>query len=313
MEGLPDYEAKITVEENLLSEKRLHLETLNERASDLRTNLNTVNNELKKCQSRLINVQKLDSEGVCPECERPLGEHKPQLVSKYNDEIAISIEKQNALNESLTTLGSQITEKKSEISVVESRIAELKELVVERERKIDLISQLKERVATLEATIGQANSDITALGEITFDQQQLDTALSSQEDIKSRYDKYNTKLGRVASLEATKQEKLDQMSILKNFGTILESLKKEQQDVGFSEEEVAKVKTALEDISTVIEKVTETIHSEEKDLSEQKSKIENYTRELEKDSTHREQYSRMERMLRFLRYTRMSSTIIKPR
>jgi|APEBP8051072266_1049373.scaffolds.fasta_scaffold03947_2 exonuclease SbcC len=295
MEGLPDYEAKITVEENLLSEKRLHLETLNERASDLRTNLNTVNNELKKCQSRLINVQKLDSEGVCPECERPLGEHKPQLVSKYNDEIAISIEKQNALNESLTTLGSQITEKKSEISVVESRIAELKELVVERERKIDLISQLKERVATLEATIGQANSDITALGEITFDQQQLDTALSSQEDIKSRYDKYNTKLGRVASLEATKQEKLDQMSILKNFGTILESLKKEQQDVGFSEEEFAKVKTALEDISTVIEKVTETIHSEEKDLSEQKSKIENYTRELEKDSTHREQYSRMER------------------
>ncbi|MBK6679490.1 MAG: hypothetical protein IPG53_05425 [Ignavibacteriales bacterium] len=53
MEGLPDYEAKITVEENLLSEKRLHLETLNERASDLRTNLNTVNNELKKCQSQV--------------------------------------------------------------------------------------------------------------------------------------------------------------------------------------------------------------------------------------------------------------------
>ncbi|MBK6679491.1 MAG: hypothetical protein IPG53_05430 [Ignavibacteriales bacterium] len=112
------------------------------------------------------------------------------MVSKYNDEIAISIEKQNALNESLTTLGSQITEKKSEISVVESRIAELKELVVERERKIDLISQLKERVATLEATIGQANSDITALGEITFDQQQLDTALSSQEVTKSQNNKY---------------------------------------------------------------------------------------------------------------------------
>ncbi len=293
--GLHDYESKITTEESLLKEKKQHLETLNERDTELKASLASVSDELKGKQTRLKKVEKLDSEGVCPECERPLGEHKPQLVSKYNDEIKKLSAKRDTLNASLTSIASQIKEKKEEISKIESAIVELKELITQRDTKIALLAQLQEQASSFEASISQANSDIAALGEITFDQKQLDKALQSQNEIKSRYDNYNTKLGKVASLEATQKEKENQDATLQKLQADLVTLKQKQHAIGFSEEELTKAKNALEEISGEIEKVTASIHTEELALSEQKSKIEQYTRDIENDTTHREKHASLER------------------
>ncbi len=292
---LPDYEGQISTEENLLNEKKQHLVTLKERETELRSTITSISDELKGKQTRLKKVENLDSEGVCPECERPLGEHKPQLVTKYNEEISALTERLETLKGSLTALSSQINEKNDEISSIETKISGLKELVVQRDKKIALVAQLNEQVATLNTTIEQANADIIALGEITFDQALLDAAVTNQTEIKKRYDLYNKKLGEVAALDATKQEKARLQTTLHELRTRLETLTVQQQEVGFSEEELTKAKIALEEISGEIEKVTETIHTEELVLSQHKSKIDQYTRDLENDRTHREDYSRLVR------------------
>ncbi|KAA0249368.1 MAG: hypothetical protein EDM75_13365 [Chlorobiota bacterium] len=254
-----------------------------------------MSDELKGKQARLKKVEKLDSEGVCPECERPLGEHKPQLVARYNEEITALVSRRNTLNDSLTTVSSQTAEKKEEISAVESKISGLKNLVVQRDKKIALVAQLNEQVATLNASIKQATADITALGEITFDQTVLDAAMTDRIEIKSRYDLYNKKLGEVAALDATRQEKAGLETTLLRLRTELESLTVQQQEVGFSEEELTRAKTALEEVSGEIEKVTNAIHTEELALSEQRSRIDQYARDLENDRTHREDHARLVR------------------
>lgn len=304
LQALPDYEGQIATEQNLLNEKIQHLETLKERETELRAAITSVSDELKVKQTRLKKVEKLDSEGVCPECERPLGEHKPQLVARYNEEISALTARRNTLNDSLTTALSQITEKKEEILSVETKISGLKELVVQRDKKIALVAQLNEQVATLNATIEQANADIIALGEVNFDQAQLDAALMNRAEITLRYDLYNKKLGEIAALDATRQEKAGLETTLLRLRTELESLTVQQQEVGFSEEELTKAKTALEEISGEIEKVTNAIHTEELALSEQRSRIDQYRHDLENDRAHREEHSTLVRDIELFRVYR---------
>lgn len=287
LEKLPDYASKINTKENLLSEKKEHISTQRERENELQASIQSISDELKTKQKRLEKVVKLGADGNCPECERPLREHQPKLVEKYESEIKALLTKKRVLDEKYQDASAQRKTKESEIEDVENNLKELRQKLALKEQKSLLIEEKQKKIAEFDAQIQTAELDIAALGEIKFDQKMLDKAQERLAEIKLRYDKYQKMLGEVKALDKTKSSKSDEENKLKEYETELKNLQKEQNSLSFSEESLKAEKEALVKISDIVEDLTDSIHKIELEISETNSNMKQLNESLEQDAKKR--------------------------
>lgn len=222
--------------------------------SDMKSNLGIQESMRTEARKNLARARSLGEEGICPTCERPLGEHCAQLIQKY--ELALS------------GAEAQIAAKKKEIQAQADRLSGVTTSRSMLKKSFDDVNALKRKRAELmtegrglRAQADEIGSElkanqvsIKALGDVRFDpavlarvQDELLKVAPLMEELRLLQSRAADLPKREAEAEALARERLVVAKRAKDLAEVILAL-------GYDEAQYAKEKRRLSELKSVHEK-----------------------------------------------------------
>ncbi len=270
-----------SVEKNLEGERNLYMKT--------ESSFRSTQDEKKKLESQLENVERLGPNSVCDRCLRPMGSdyHKirQHLLNEQNqlEKKLRAIEKEKG---EIKGRGQELKKSKQETESRKERLQKSKERFsrLEGERQ-NLQSSLKER----ENKLSSLKETLKLLGDVDYDpasHNKIKEELEQLEKSRQQYAELTSQLKRLPTLERNINQLREKVQKLEKEG---EKLKEEISAVGFSEEEYKSVEIKLEekgkDVHSLELKLKDVTHQKEmteREIDQIEVEIKN-ARQLEKD------------------------------
>ena len=185
-----DLQSKIDAAEKGKSECQSLVAHASVRLGELKARVSERRDSATKDRKKLEELRMAGSDGICPTCERALGEAYELLIRKLS-ESAVEADNQVAeLSNSIAGLESDIRAETSKEDAHKKKRAVLDKQMQDLRHAESAVQQKEAELAKIAARIEKRRKDLAALGEITFDEDSYKKMVKEHERLKTEHDLY---------------------------------------------------------------------------------------------------------------------------
>ncbi|MDD1752361.1 MAG: SMC family ATPase, partial [Methanotrichaceae archaeon] len=224
---------------------------LNNSLADLKSNLSVQESIRSEAHLNLSRIRSLGAEGLCPSCERPLGEQYDQLLRKYESVISKAEGQKSEIDLQIQSQQDKLD------GVAKSRSSFRKafdELNTRKSRKAELLASLRwleDQIAEIENEIKGISSAIDSFGVISFDPQRFIDLQSDLEMLRTASEDYNVLAIRLLELPNKEEELKALREREENSARMIEELGEKIGSVGYVEQDYDLAKKRLSALKIV--------------------------------------------------------------
>jgi len=179
--SMEEHKAQVEALEREISELKDSQAELKERARALKEST-------AKEEKHLREMEELGPDGVCPTCDRQLGEHHGKLKSKLTSSVSKAREETAGLESSQKEISSRLMEKTQAFEAVKKKgeaLSKKEKRLLQLERDID---GNRKNLKTFEGRRKKLSEDIEKIASEKFDKKELDGLVKELEDLSDRRD-----------------------------------------------------------------------------------------------------------------------------
>jgi len=189
---------KKELDENLLKSAQIkeqketiegETEAIRQRNAELKETVKTFKKEIQKNQKHLDDISKLGPDSTCPTCERTLGDHYQDLLSRLKSSVEGDTQNITELQDGMKKSDEEISERNKRLDAINKKIEILNRKereLAKAEQGIELKKKEKEK---LERQLAKIKKEIHRLDEVKFDELALRTMIEQLEKLEKEKEK----------------------------------------------------------------------------------------------------------------------------
>ncbi|MCJ7443564.1 MAG: SMC family ATPase [Methanotrichaceae archaeon] len=221
---------------------------LNNILANLKSDLGIQESVISEAYINISRIKNLGKDGLCPACERPLGDQHNMILNKHEKAIYEAERKRSKIIAKI-----QIEKEKLDgVAISRSDFKKaFDELNVRKNRKAELLASLRgfeNQIAEIETEIKGVTATIESLGKVSFDPQRfadMQKELESLQSVSAEYNNLSVKLEELPNRKAefdSLQEKIEKF--IRN----AKELRIRIDVLGYSEQDFVTAKARLSDL-----------------------------------------------------------------
>ncbi len=271
-EGL---DAQVKTSEDSLAKNRNETEALNKKISEYKSKVGLMNDEIKKLEGKLKDIQSLGPGSECPTCERVLGDHYIGLEEKFKQELTEKtknrrdlgreIEDEQQLLEDAKKRQDALVKKEKYLASLEKDFARVEEKVKNTESDLSSNEAKKEKLC----------SELAKISEVKFDQEEFDNLKDRYNELEKIHERIIGLSSNVEKMPDCKKEFAEQIELLKGLNEDKNLLESQIRDLGFDQ-------IILDDLENKFDAQSKLLRDLELAIKEKESEIKIHNKEIEK-------------------------------